>query len=160
MKHIKFIDSILIFLFNPAYQILKIYRISFYLNNHKIPLLVLILRWWSYILYSCEISFSAIIGKNFKLPHPIGIVIGAGVIIKNNVTIFQNVTLGGKGGNNEKGYPIIEDGVVIYAGAKIIGNIRIGKNAIIGANSVVMNDVPAETLAVGVPAKIIIRIKK
>ena len=151
----KIINNILTFLFNPAYQIILIYRISSILSKHKIPLLVLILRWWGCILYSCEISFSAHIGKNLKLPHPIGIVIGAGVIIKNNVTIFQNVTLGGKGGKNEKGYPIVEDGVVIYAGAKIIGNIKIGENAIIGANSVVMSDVPAEALAVGVPARII-----
>jgi serine O-acetyltransferase len=151
----KIINKIFTFLFNPAYQIILIYRVSSFLSKYKIPLFVLILRWWGYIMYSCEISFLANIGKNLKLPHPIGIVIGAGVIIENNVTIFQNVTLGGKGGKNEKGYPVIEDGVVIYAGAKIIGKVKIGKNAVIGANSVVMNDVPPEALAVGVPARII-----
>jgi len=155
MKNNKIINSILTFLFNPAYQVITLYRISYFLNKQKIPLLVLILRWWGYVVYSCEISFSSKIGKNLKLPHPMSIVIGAGVLIKDNVTIFQNVTLGGKGGDNEKGYPVVENGVVIYAGAKIIGNIIIGQNAIIGANSVVMKDVPANSIAVGVPARII-----
>jgi serine O-acetyltransferase len=95
------------------------------------------------------------IGKNIKLPHPLGIVIGAGVVIKDNVTIFQQVTLGGKGGFHKLDYPIIENNVIIYAGAKILGSVTIGQNSIIGANSVVLSDIPPDSVAVGVPARIL-----
>ncbi len=106
---------------------------------------------------NCDISYNAVLGKNLKLPHPLGIVIGDGVIIEDNVTIFQQVTFGshGKKGLNQKEYPHIKSGVKIFAGAKIIGGITIGKNAIIGANSVVNIDVPPNTIAVGIPCRII-----
>ena len=88
--------------------------------------------------------------------HPIGIVIGDGVIIKDNVTIFQQVTLGSHGKKGESfSYPIVEEGAKIYAGAKIIGGVVIGKKAIVGANAVVNINVPDHALAVGIPCKII-----
>jgi len=89
------------------------------------------------------------------MPHPIGVIIGDGVVIKDNVMIFQQVTLGSHGKRTEEmRYPVIESGVKIYAGAKIIGGVTIGENAIIGANSVVNVDVPAGATAVGIPCKI------
>jgi serine O-acetyltransferase len=142
-------------LFNPSYQVIALYRLSNFIFRKKIPLLIPILKWWTHVLYSCEISCQANIGKNFRMPHPLGIVIGPGSIIKDNVTIFQNVTLGGKGGGNDLSFPIIESGVYIYSGAKILGSIKVGKNSIVGANSVVLKDVPSNSMAVGVPAKII-----
>ena len=91
-----------------------------------------------------------------KLPHPIGIVIGDGVVVKDDVMIFQHVTLGSHGKNKkEMQYPTVESGVIIYPGVKIIGGVTIGENAIIGANSVVNIDVPANSTAVGVPCKIL-----
>lgn len=105
---------------------------------------------------NCDISYNAIIGRNVRMPHPIGIVIGDGVVIKDNVMIFQQVTFGSHGRKGrEMNYPTIEKGVKIYAGAKIVGGITIGENAIIGANAVVNIDVPANTVAVGIPCKII-----
>jgi len=83
-------------------------------------------------------------------------VIGADVVLGNNITIFQNVTLGSDGKRGkEKTYPVIEDNVVIYAGSIIVGKVRIGKNAVVGAKTLVNIDVPPNSLAVGSPCKII-----
>jgi serine O-acetyltransferase len=104
----------------------------------------------------CDISYNASIGKNLRMPHPVGIVIGEGVVIKDDVVIFQQVTLGSDGKNKaHKIYPVIENGVKIYAGAKIIGGVKIGKKAVIGANSVVNINVPSKAIAVGIPCRII-----
>lgn len=132
-----------------------LYRISNYLYKKRIPLIIPVLKWWMHVLFSCEISCQATVGENFRLPHPLGIVIGPGSIIKDNVTIFQNVTLGGKGGGHNLNFPIIQNNVMIYSGAKILGSVLIGENSIIGANTVVIKDVPANSMAVGVPARII-----
>lgn len=155
MTKVRLIDRLFNVLFNTSFQIITLYRLANFSYKHKIPVIVAMIRWWQHVIYSCEISYSSKIGKNIKLPHPLGIVIGSGVIIKDNVTIFQQVTLGGKGGKNELNYPIIENGVIIYSGAKILGGITIGQNSIIGSNSVVISDIPPNSLAVGVPARII-----
>jgi len=104
----------------------------------------------------CDFSYKAKIGKNLRLPHPFGIVIGDGAVIKDNVTIFQQVTLGSHGKKDqEMKYPVIETGAKIYAGAKIIGGVTVGRDAIVGANSVVNIDVPPGATAVGIPCRII-----
>ena len=98
-------------------------------------------------------------GRGLRLKHPVGIVIGSGVSIGEHVTIFQNVTLGGRrmgDGGGEK-YPSIGDGTVIFAGAVVLGDVRIGKNCTIGANAVVLQDVPEGATAVGVPARVLIK---
>lgn len=102
----------------------------------------------------CQISYNASLGNNIKFPHPLGIVIGDGVVIGNNVKIWQQVTLGSLGKGDTLSYPIVRDNVKIYAGAKIIGNIIIDEDAVIGANAVVLCNVPKGKIAVGVPAKI------
>jgi len=108
--------------------------------------------WMRAVKYSgCYISPKAIIGKGFWLPHATGVVIGDGAVIGKNVTIFQNVTIGQKGIGNK--YPIINDGVTIFAGACIIGEVKLGKNVVVGANAVVLSDVPDNAVMVGVPAK-------
>jgi len=104
---------------------------------------------------SCYISPLAQIGAGLELRHPAAIVIGDGVKIGRNVSIYQNVTLGQRGSKTTKSYPTIDDGVTIYAGACILGNIHIGKNAVIGANAVVLDDVPADSVSVGIPARIL-----
>lgn len=147
------------YLYNPRFRILLNHRLGKFFSKSNN---VLVRQIGSYyktrmiIKRNCDFSYNSSIGKNFKMPHPIGIVIGDGVVIKDNVMIFQQVTIGshGKKGQEMK-YPVIESGVKIYAGAKIIGGIRIGENAIIGANAVVNIDVPPNTTAVGIPCKII-----
>ena len=92
-------------------------------------------------------------GKGIMFDHATGIVIGETSVIEDNVSILQQVTLGGTG--NEKGdrHPKIRSGVLIAAGAKVLGNIVIGERAKIGAGSVVLEDVAPNTTVVGVPAK-------
>ena len=107
-----------------------------------------------YKKYNLIISNKATIKDVINFPHPVGIVIGEGVKIGKNVTIYQNVTIGRKDIDIAK-YPSIGDNVVIYSGAKILGNIVIGNNSVIGANSVVLNDVPENSVVAGIPAKII-----
>lgn len=83
-----------------------------------------------------------------------GVVIGEGVVVEDDVCIYQNVTLGSHGKKGcPSGYPHIHRGAKIFAGAVLIGKIDVGENAIIGANSVVLSDVPPDSIAVGVPYK-------
>lgn len=106
--------------------------------------------------YACYISYKADFGDNLKLPHPVAIVIGDGAVIGDNVTIYQNVTIGAaRMGEGEKGlYPSIGNHAVIFAGAKLLGPIRVGENAVVAANAVVLADVPANCVAAGIPATI------
>ena len=100
-----------------------------------------------------EIHPGAKIGKNVFIDHGIGVIIGQQAIIGNNVTIYQDVTLGGTGKEIGKRHTTIEDNVFIGSGAKVLGNITIGKNAKIGANAVVLKNVKPNTTVVGIPAK-------
>lgn len=93
-----------------------------------------------YKKYNCCIAPNCEIKENILFPHPIGIVIGEGVKIGKNCTIYQNVTLGRKN-KNVYAYPTIGDNVIIYSNATILGNIKVGNNATIGCNSVVLRDV-------------------
>jgi serine O-acetyltransferase len=109
--------------------------------------------------FGCHIHSSAEIDSTTKFPHPQGIVIGAGVKIEGGVSIFQQVTLGGaQWGDSAAGrHPHIGSGTTIFAGAKLIGPIRIGDNCMIGANAVVLTDVPDNCTAVGIPARVVPR---
>ena len=106
--------------------------------------------------YGCYIHLSALIGPGLKLPHPIGIVIGEGVVIGARGPIYQHVTLGGRrvGDGREGKYPRLADDVVAFAGAAIIGAVSVGDRAVVGANAVVIADVPPDSVAVGVPARL------
>ena len=106
--------------------------------------------------YACEISPYASIGSGFFIPHTVGIVIGHQVVIGENFEVFQNVTIGSnRKEKNGRFMPIIGDNVSIGSGAVVVGSIRIGDNAVIGANSYVDKDIPENSFAAGCPAKII-----
>lgn len=107
--------------------------------------------------YNLVLSRKAILGYNLQLVHPIGVVIGDHVVIGDNVKVFQNVTIGGGnlGDAVAKRMPKIGDGTTIFSGAVIVGDISIGKNCTIGANAVVISDIPDNCVAVGVPARIL-----
>lgn len=107
------------------------------------------------IFTGIDIHPAAKIGRRVFIDHGIGVVIGETAEIGNDVLIYQQVTLGGVSLSHGKRHPTIEDGVVIGAGAKVLGNITIGKNSKIGANSVVVKDVPPNSTAVGIPARVV-----
>lgn len=97
------------------------------------------------------------------LPHPQNIVLGRGVVVEDNVTIYQDVTVGVRSFDEAKGfaaprYPVLCSGTCIFAGAKIIGGIRVGNKAIVGCNAVVTHDIEDRTVVAGVPAKYIRKI--
>ncbi len=98
-----------------------------------------------------EIGEGCVIGKGLQIPHFNGIVIGKNAVIGDNCVIYQQVTLGKKNG----GYPVIGNNVVIYPGAKVIGDIFIGDGAVIGANAVVLKNVEANTIVAGCPSRVI-----
>jgi serine O-acetyltransferase len=109
-------------------------------------------RWWSAIT-GADIPLNCKLGGGLLLPHPNGIVIHPAAEIGPNCLIFHQVTIGEDG----SGVPTLEGHVDVGAGAKIIGRLRVGKHAKIGANAVVLDDVPAGTTAVGIPARIVRR---
>ena len=95
-----------------------------------------------------------------KIYHPVGIVISKGINMGRNVTVYQNVTIGTKAGaHGESQRPTIGDNVTIFAGAVIVGDIVVGRNSMIGANSVVLKDVPENEIWAGVPARFIKKIR-
>ncbi len=147
------------YFYSPGFRVLLNHRLGKYFFTRRNFLIRQIGNRFKYKLIakrSCDISYNSTIGKNLRIPHPIGIVIGDGVIIRDNVMVFQQVTFGSHGKKSKQmAYPVIEDGVTIYAGAKIIGGITIGGNSIIGANAVVTQNIPGNSVAGGIPAKII-----
>ncbi len=103
-----------------------------------------------------EIHPGAVIGQRFFIDHGMGVVIGETSIVGDDVTIFQGVTLGGTGKDKGKRHPTVEDGVVIAAGAKVLGNITIGKGSSVGAGAVVVKTVPPNSTVVGVPGHFVV----
>jgi len=104
-----------------------------------------------------DIHPGAKIGRRVFIDHGVGVVIGETTVIADNVLIYQQVTLGGVSTSKGKRHPTIEENVVIGAGAKVLGNITIGMNSKVGANSVVVKDVPADSTAIGIPARVLKR---
>ncbi len=153
------VQFFLAYFFNPGFRVLLNHRLGKFFYFSKNPILKLIaLRYKQKLVVkrSCDISYKCQIEKGVKFPHPLGIVIGEGVVIKDDVKIWQQVTLGSHGKIGQGlNYPVIESGVKIFSGAKVIGGIKVGSYSIIGANSVVLQDIPSNSVAVGAPAKII-----
>ena len=108
-------------------------------------------------LTTIDIHPAATLGRRVFIDHGVGVVIGETAILGNDVIVYQQVTLGGVSTSKGKRHPTLGNGVVIGAGAKILGNITIGENSKVGANSVVVKDVPADSTAVGIPARVLKR---
>jgi serine O-acetyltransferase len=142
------------FLLTPGFQFVFAFRVMQAVR--KVPVVGRLLRrivWWANCrMFSSEIAIVTDIAGGLYVPHPYGIVVGSATIGRD-VTILQNVTIGKRGDDEDD--PVIEDGVELYAGAVVIGPIRLGRNCKIGANSVVISDVPEGATAVGSPARVI-----
>jgi len=131
------------------------YRVSHWLKTHRVPFLPRFISQAARILTGIEIHPSATIGSGFFIDHGMGVVIGETAEIGNYVTLFQGVTLGGTGKERGKRHPTLGSHVVVGAGAKILGGITVGDNVKIGANSVVLKNVSANSTVIGVPARVI-----
>jgi serine O-acetyltransferase len=130
-----------------------IFRLSSLLFHLRVPFLPRFLKIVNRVLFSVSLPPSVQVGKNVTFGYQgLGIVVHRHARLGANVVISPNVVIGGKGGGRP-GAPNIEDDVVIGAGACILGNVTIGRGAIIGANAVVLSDVPAQTTVVGAPAR-------
>ncbi len=146
-------SSNLDFLFNyPGVWAIAWYRIANRLYKAGWKRLAKMIMGVNKIFTQTDIHPGATIGQRVFIDHGIGVVIGETTIIENDVLIYQGVTLGGVSLNQGKRHPTIRKGVVIGAGAKILGNIEVGAYAKIGANSVVVKPVPECSTAIGIPA--------
>ncbi len=130
------------------------YRIAHALLKMKIPFFPRLLSQLGRFVTGIEIHPGAEIGEGLFIDHGMGVVIGETSVIGKNVTLFQGVTLGGTGKEKGKRHPTLGDNIVIGTGAKILGNITIGDDVNIGANAVVIRDVPPNSTVVGVPGRI------
>ncbi len=131
------------------------YRIAHRLYNRGLKVLARMIMGINQIFTGIDIHPGAKIGRRVFIDHGIGVVIGETTVVEDDVLIYQQVTLGGVSLHKGKRHPTIKKGVVIGAGAKVLGNITVGENSKIGANSVVVKDVPPDSTAVGIPAKVV-----
>lgn len=152
-------NKFFLFFFGASFRLMLNYKIGYYFDRKGgkfAHLIISYLRYKQITKRNCQISYKSKIGKNIEFAHPLGIVIGDFVVIGDNVKIWQQVTLGSHGKREfPLEYPIIKNNVKIFAGAKVFGNIIIGENSVVGANAVVNIDVPANSVAVGIPCRII-----
>lgn len=144
-----------IVLLYPSIHVLLWHRLAHLLYKIKLRFLARMISQLARFLTGIEIHPGATIGKGLFIDHGMGVVIGETTVIKDYVKLFHGVTLGGTGTSHGKRHPTLENHVVIGAGAKILGDIIIGENSKIGANAVVLKDVPPNSTAVGIPAKIV-----
>lgn len=133
------------------------HRVAHALFNRKLFFLARAVSQISRFFTGVEIHPGAKIGRRFFIDHGMGVVIGETCEIGDNVSVFQGVTLGGTGKEKGKRHPTIKDNVLIATGAKVLGSITIGENSKIGAGSVVLKEVPANSTVVGIPGKVVIR---
>lgn len=146
-----------VLLLYPCIHVEIAHRLSHFLYKHKWFFLARLISQIARFFTGIEIHPGATIGKGLCIDHGMGVVIGETAEIGDDVLIYHGVTLGGTGKDKGKRHPTIGNGVVIGAGAKVLGPIKVGDNAKIGANAVVVKDVPEGATAVGIPAKNIIR---
>jgi len=151
----------------PTFHIMFFYKIGNVFWRYNLKFFARMIMYFGRIFTGIEIHPAAKIGNNFFMDHGIGIVIGETAEIGENVTIYQGVTLGGIMPSvesdlqrNQKRHPTIGNNVIIGSGAQILGAIKVGDNARIGANSVVSKNVPPNVTVAGVPAREFLRSKK
>ncbi|WP_373652533.1 serine O-acetyltransferase [Schlesneria sp. DSM 10557] len=145
------------FVFFKGFQALQAYRVANWHWNHDGQFLAAFLQSRISEVFAVDIHPAARIGSGILMDHATGIVVGETSVIEDNVSILHEVTLGGTGKQSGDRHPKVRQGVLIGAGAKILGNVEIGAGAKIGAGSVVLDSVPPHCTAAGVPARIVAR---
>ena len=144
-----------ILLYYKGYHALQAYRAAHYYWNHDRRALAAYIQSRISEVFAVDIHPAAKIGKGILIDHATSLVIGETAVVEDYVSMLQEVTLGGTGKEHGDRHPKVRQGVLISAGAKILGNIEIGKNAKVGAGAVVLEDVPPHTTVVGIPAKVV-----
>lgn len=150
-------SAIEILLLYPGLWAVIWHRLSHFLHKHHLKLLARYISQTVRMFTGIEIHPGAKIGKGLLIDHGSGVVIGETAEIGDNCTIYQGVTLGGTGKDHGKRHPTLGDNVLVGAGAKILGPFRVGNNSKIAANAVVLEEVPDDSTAVGVPARVVKR---
>ena len=143
------------FLYFKGFQALQTHRVAHWLWRQGRHSLALFLQSCMSQKLGVDIHPAAQFGKGILLDHATGLVVGETAVVGNKVSILQSVTLGGTGKTDGDRHPKIGDGVLISAGAKILGNITVGEGAKVGSGSVVLKDVPPHTTVAGVPARVV-----
>ena len=144
-----------VILYLKGFQSIQVHRLAHYLWKNSRQELALFIQSRNSEVFSVDIHPGCMMGRGIMFDHATGIVIGETSVIEDNVSILQQVTLGGTGNEQGDRHPKIKSGVLISAGAKVLGNIIVGEGAKVGAGSVVLNDVDPHTTVVGVPARLI-----
>ena len=139
----------------PGFQAISLHRLSHKLWNYRLPLVPRLLSQITRTLTGIEIHPAAKIGTGVFIDHGMGVVIGETTEIGNRCLLYQGVTLGGTGKESGKRHPTLAENVVIGAGAKILGAITVGANTRVGAGSVVVRDVEANSTVVGIPGRVV-----
>lgn len=142
----------------PGLHALLLHRCGHWLWQRNLKWLARTLSTFSRWLTGVEIHPGASIGRRFFIDHGMGVVIGETAHVGDDVTLYQGVTLGGTSWNKGKRHPTLGDGVIVGAGAKILGPFSVGAGAKIGSNAVVTKEVPAGATVVGIPGKIVKRL--
>jgi serine O-acetyltransferase len=141
----------------PGLHAIWLHRLAHWFWNRRLKLLARLISHFSRWLTGIEIHPGAKIGRRFFIDHGMGVVIGETTEIGDDVTLYHQVTLGGTSTKKGKRHPTVGNNVVIGAGAKVLGPVKIGDNCKIGANSVVVKDVPPNSTVVGIPGKVVKR---
>ncbi len=138
----------------PGFHALLIQRLNHYIWNHGFKWMARFIAHFSRWITGIEIHPGAKIGKRFFIDHGMGVVIGETAVIGDDCTLYHGVTLGGTSWKKGKRHPTLGNGVVIGAGAKILGPIEIGENVRVGSNAVVVKSIPAHATVTGIPGRI------
>ncbi|WP_353571228.1 serine O-acetyltransferase [Candidatus Albibeggiatoa sp. nov. BB20] len=141
----------------PGVHAILIHRLGHFLWHRGWRYPSRLLSWFSRLVTNIDIHPGAEIGRRFFIDHGIGVVIGETAIIGDDCTLYHGVTLGGTSWNKGRRHPTLGNGVLIGAGAKVLGAITLGENVQVGANSVVIKDVPPNSSVVGIPGKVVKR---
>jgi serine O-acetyltransferase len=146
-----FLEVLLLY---PGIHALMYHRVAHFFYRIRLLFLARAIGSCARFFTGIEIHPGALVGSPVFIDHGMGVVVGETAVIGNNVLLYQGVTLGGTGLYKGKRHPTIGNNVVVGGGAKVLGNITVGENSYIGANAVVISDVPQNATVVGVPGRI------
>ena len=144
-----------VFLLYSGYKAVRKYRRAHWFYNHHMKLFARYLSQRARHKTGVEIHPGATIGRGLVIDHGMGVVIGETTVIGDNCLIYQNVTLGGTGKEHGKRHPTLGDNVMVGSGAKVLGPFKVGDNSRIAAGAVVLSEIPPNSTAVGVPARVV-----